>query len=79
MPHYFFHLRCGGQVVRDERGDELVDDHVALERAVEAARTLLQGAPDDGAWNDCVFEITDGNGEMIWRMPVLDAVAVAEE
>jgi hypothetical protein len=79
MPHYFFHLRCGGQLVRDERGDELADDHAALERAVEAAQTLLQGAPEDAAWSNCLFEVTDGHGETIWRMPVLDAVAASEE
>jgi hypothetical protein len=79
MPHYFFHLRCGGQLVRDERGDELADDHVALERAVEAARALLQGASDHETWSNCLFEVTDGHGETIWRMPVLDAVAVSGE
>ena len=75
MRRYFFHLRCGSQVIRDDHGDELADDHVARERAVEAAKALLQSDPDQVAtWRDCVFEVTDPDGQAIWRMPVLDAI-----
>ena len=75
MPRYYFHVRYGREVIRDENGDELPDDQAALERAVEAARAFLRAAPDgDDAWSRCVFEVTNRDGAAVWRMPVRDAV-----
>lgn len=76
---YFFHLRCGDDVIRDENGDELADDRRALERAVATAKALLQGSPDQtAAWSGCVFEVTGPEGEAVWRVPVSDALDRAE-
>lgn len=80
MPRYFFNLRYGREIIRDDHGDELPDDQVALERALDTAKELLRGGADTAeSWNHCVFEVTNDNGEAVWRMPVLDAVTVASE
>ena len=53
---------------------------MALERALDTARALLRGDTEAAEnWNNCVFEVTNGNGEAVWRMPVLDAVMAAGE
>ena len=78
MPCYYFHAKFDGHLIRDERGDELADDEAALERAVEAARILLQaGSRNASAWTGCVFEVTDENGEPVWTVPMSQIAAMA--
>ena len=78
MPRYFFHLRYGAEVVRDDLGDELADDQAALQRGVDTARALLRAAPEKvETWSHCVLEIAGSDGEPVWRLPILDAVQAA--
>jgi hypothetical protein len=79
MPRYFFHLRYGSEVIRDEHGDELANDHMAMERAVNAARTLLRAPDARQTWSDCVLEVTNDKGEAVWRMPLVNSAAMAGE
>jgi hypothetical protein len=38
---YYFHLKHGQELIRDEEGDELPDDERAKSAAIKAARELL--------------------------------------
>ena len=41
MPHYFFHVRDGGDISRDQEGQELPDLDAARQEAVNASRELI--------------------------------------
>ena len=66
MPRYFFHVREGSVLSRDEEGQELADAEAARAEAVSSAReilgeTLLHG----GSLNHRTIEIADETGHVV--------------
>jgi hypothetical protein len=67
-------MRYRDRFIRDEHGDDLADDHAALERALTTAKGLLHGALGHvGKSEECVIEVTNDNGA-VWRLPVVEAI-----
>jgi hypothetical protein len=77
MPHYYFHLRTDGNLVRDEDGEDLQNLETARYEAIEAAREImseevLKGkAPSNGRQ----FEIADEAGETVLTLRFAEAVS----
>jgi hypothetical protein len=66
MPHYFFHVRDGGEFSQDFEGQELPDLEAAQQEAVCAARELigerlLHGGTIDGR----EIQIADEKGRVL--------------
>lgn len=69
MPRYYFHIRSDDGLIRDPDGTELADLAAARLEAEDAARDLLADLLREGKVLDGqVFEITDGEGEVLERL-----------
>ncbi|EHP92742.1 DUF6894 family protein [Methylorubrum extorquens] len=85
MPRYFFNVRHRPGptgLAEDREGDELVDVAAAREHALSEAKAVI--ARDDRPatirdWMDCLFEITDGDGQLVLTVPFSDTVQEQDE
>ena len=71
MPRYYFHISASDGLIRDPDGTVLADLDAARREAENSARDLLadllrRGEVPDGQ----VFEITDGDGLVLERVPL---------
>ena len=74
MARYYFHVKKGQQLLRDEEGDELPDDERARAAAIQAARELIAEAIKAG--RDPEFDalvVADEHGR-IAILPVTEAL-----
>ena len=70
MPLYFFHIRSGGDLIRDLEGVELENAFQAMEEAEVAAREILSMKVRHGeVVNGDQFEIVDAEGSLVFRIP----------
>ena len=71
MPRYYFHIRSSTGLICDPDGSDLPDLAAARSEAELAARELLAALLKDGAVVDGqVFEISDGDGRVLERLPL---------
>jgi hypothetical protein len=78
MPLFFFHLREGGHVTRDEEGRELPDRRAAHAVAVMSARDIMCGELMLGHVDltDSIA-VEDEKGESVFELPFSEAVEFA--
>jgi hypothetical protein len=70
MPHYFFHLTDGSDVLDDPDGLDLPGDAAArAEAMMVAADVKTRFKPRD--WTGWFVQIFDGDGKVIDRFPVI--------
>ena len=66
MPRYYFHVREGGTLHRDEEGQELPDAEAARKEAINAAREILgDKLLHGGSLNSRAIEIADETGHVV--------------
>jgi hypothetical protein len=66
MPRYYFHVREGGTLNRDEEGQELPDAEAARKEAISAAREILgDKLLHGGSLNGRAIEIADETGHVV--------------
>jgi Domain of unknown function (DUF6894) len=71
MPRYFFHLRFGQRVVRDEEGIELPNRSAARDEAVAVVYDLANPEPGSNSrrWASWFLEVADEGGGF-FRTPI---------
>jgi len=78
MKRFFFHIRDGKTLLKDDEGTELPDMKAAHEYAVIAARELIAALVLNGDIIDGqVFEITDDSGAIKEFLPMKSALRLA--
>jgi hypothetical protein len=66
MPRYYFHVREGGTLHRDEEGQDLPDAEAARKEAISAAREILgDKLLHGGSLNSRAIEIADETGHVV--------------
>jgi hypothetical protein len=66
MPRYYFHVREGSTLSRDEEGQELPDAEAARREAISAAREILgDKLLHGGSLNSRTVEIADETGHVV--------------
>jgi hypothetical protein len=75
LPRYFFHVRSSGDLTRDPDGAELPDIDAARKHAVKMACRAWSERPPESQENNETFEIADGSGEVVLRVPFSEAFA----
>ena len=66
MPRYFFHVREGSSLSRDEEGQELPDADAARREAISATREMLgEKLLHGGSLNHRSIEIADATGHIV--------------
>ena len=66
MPQYFFHVREGSSLSRDEEGQELPNADDARREAINATREMLgEKLLHGGALNHRSIEIADSTGHVV--------------
>ena len=66
MPRYFFHVREGSVLHRDEEGQELSDAEAARREAISSSREMLgEKLLHGGALNGRNIEIADETGHVV--------------
>jgi hypothetical protein len=75
MPRYYFHVRSGSDLTRDQEGSDLPDIQAARKQAVEMACRAWSERPPATADNDETFEITDEAGKVVLKVPFSEAFA----
>src|ERR1700744_2560193 len=75
MPRYYFHIREGGELSKDQEGQELPDAEAARREAVNAGREILgEKLLHGGALNNRTIEIADETGHVVDVVNVHDAL-----
>ncbi len=75
MPRYFFHVRQGDTLTRDEEGEELPDAAEARHEAISAGREILgEKLLHGGGLDSRTIEIADEAGQVIGRINVNDVL-----
>ena len=70
MSRFYFHIRVGDQVVRDQEGSDLPDPAAAREEALAAARQILADAIRSGSEaTPEAFVIADSEGRELETVP----------
>jgi hypothetical protein len=71
MPKFFFHIRDGQTLIRDEEGAVFQDLETAFSEARESARDLAMQKAKGGEWavGDAV-ELTDMHGKVLLAVPL---------
>jgi hypothetical protein len=71
MGRFYFHVRDGDQLVRDEEGQDLPDTSAALSEAILTARELLANAIKSGKERipDAIV-VADESGQPIETVPI---------
>ena len=75
MARYFFHIRSGGRVLKDQEGVELSGDSAnasrAWRRAIIQVNNSFEGLPEGSAeWE---FEVVDDRGQIVLTVPFDEA------
>ena len=66
MPRYYFHIREGSTLNRDEEGQELPDAEAARQEAISAGREILgEKLLHGGSLNGRTIEIADETGHVV--------------
>lgn len=66
MPRYFFHVREGNQLHRDEEGQELANAEAARREAINSTREILsEKLLHGGSLNHRSIEIADETGHVV--------------
>ena len=66
MPRYYFHVREGSTLNRDEEGQEMPDAEAARHEAINAAREILgERLLHGGSLNHRTIEIADETGHVV--------------
>jgi hypothetical protein len=73
VPRYFLSLRYKKGphgLALDEEGDELPDAGALREHVLETARDLIShSAIRSVRWHDCIFEVSDETGALLFTLP----------
>jgi hypothetical protein len=71
LPHYYFNLTNGHEVIPDEIGIEVSDARTALIHAFEAIEELRREADtSQSEWEGWRLNIVDGSGRLIHSLPL---------
>jgi len=75
MPHVFFHLCDGDDLVLDDEG-RIIDDHAAVVKAaLHEARGMISAEAMQGrVWLDQRIDVVDAAGTIVHRLQFADAV-----
>jgi len=66
MPHYYFHVREGSTLNRDNEGQDLPNVEAAREEAISIFREILgEKLLHGGSLNSCSIEISDETGRVV--------------
>ena len=75
MPHYYFHLRHGSQLIIDDEGQDFPDENAARAEAAKSVHELLAEAiRSDHADVPEAMVIADEDGREVASVPFADAV-----
>ena len=75
MPRYFFHVREGSTLTRDEEGQELPDAEAARHEAISASREMLgEKLLHGGSLNHRTIEIADQTGHVVDEVNARDVL-----
>jgi hypothetical protein len=75
MARFYFHVRSGGDLMRDPDGSDLPDIDSARKEAVRMACRAWSEKPPERTGGNEVFEITDEAGEIVLKVPFSEAFA----
>ena len=75
MARFYFHLRSGGNIAKDDEGSELADLAAARKEALATAREIVADAVKSGknGTPDCMI-IADDHGSELMTVPMKDAL-----
>jgi hypothetical protein len=77
MPHYFFHLRDGEDVLLDTDGREFADiEAVAKAALVEARAIIAEEARGGRILLDKYIDVESASGAVVHRLSFADAVEI---
>jgi hypothetical protein len=66
MPRYYFHVRKGQHIFRDEEGQELPDSGAANREAINSIREIVgEKILHGGSLNSRTIEIADETGKVV--------------
>ena len=66
MPHYYFHVREGSDLSRDEEGQELPNAEAARREAISSSREILgEKLLHGGSLDHRTIEIADATGHVV--------------
>ena len=66
MPHYYFHVREGADLSRDEEGQDLPNADAARREAINSSREILgEKLLHGGSLNHRTIEIADETGHVV--------------
>lgn len=66
MPHYYFHVREGADLSRDEEGQDLPNADAARREAISSSREILgEKLLHGGSLNHRTIEIADETGHVV--------------
>jgi hypothetical protein len=75
VARFFFHIKDGLRLIRDEEGTDLVGIASARSHALQSARELCADAIRAGKELDAdAFVITDGEGQNLTFVPVAEVL-----
>ena len=75
MPHYYFHIVEGGELIDDSEGIDLPDEASARDFATKAARSLLSAAVIEGSLPlDHTIVVADEKRGTLFEMTYGDVV-----
>ncbi len=75
MPRYFFHVRDGDTLHRDDAGLDLPDIEAVIREAVQGAKDAMREAATQGQdVSGRSFEVVDENGEQVLTLPFARAI-----
>jgi hypothetical protein len=75
MARYFFHIKDGAHLIRDEEGTDLAGLDHARAHALQSARELCADAIKAGKDLDAdAFVIADGEGQSLTFVPVAEVL-----
>ncbi|MFO1247426.1 MAG: hypothetical protein U1E93_04205 [Alphaproteobacteria bacterium] len=75
MPRFFFHVREGGTLNRDEEGQDLADAAAARREALSAGREILgEKLLHGGQLDNRIIEITGEDGKVVETVNVDDVL-----
>ena len=70
MPHFYFHLRQGEEIIEDEEGQDLPDVAAAQDEALKSLREMAAQSILSGDDFPDSFLVTDADGNEITSVPV---------
>jgi hypothetical protein len=76
---YFFNIRLEGDLLPDREGQDFPDADAAWEAARAAAGDLMESAIlQPTSWQNCSFEVTDEEGQIVLEFPFLEAIEIPD-